>query len=248
MKHTKELIVLRSFAITVGLGIVALLSYSFTTGTSLHKKLTTLDVERINIVEADGTVKMVITNAQHFPTKGDVINKTTYHERKKRAGMLFFTEDGKECGGFIYDGQKTNKGHNAGLSLTFDQYDGDQVVQLIATDIAKNGRRKKSSRLVFNDQGDHSTNALSTKLWAELDAIKDPKERSKKYQEYKKKGLLMTHTPRVALGSFTSNKGLFLFDDNGKPKAKFGIDNNNEVKLEIYDEQGNVINSWPSKQ
>ncbi|CAL2104195.1 conserved protein of unknown function [Tenacibaculum sp. 190130A14a] len=243
----RELVFLRSFAVTVGLGILAFLSYSFKSGNPFNQKFGTIDVERINIIEKDGTVKMVITNADHFPTKGDAINGRINHKRKKRAGMLFFNEDGMECGGFIYDGAKNEQGHSAGLSLTYDQFDGDQVMQLLSTDKKVNGKRYKSNLLVFNDQGDHVTQQGNNTLQNEIKAIKDPKLRKAKYEEYKKKGLLSTHTPRVALGNFVNNKGLYLFDDNGKPRALFCIDENNKVKLETYDEKGNVLNSWPTK-
>lgn len=244
----RELVFLRTFAVTVAIGLFAFLSYSFKLGNPFNQKFGTIDVERINIVEKDGTVKLVITNADHFPTKGDSINGRIYHKRKKRAGMLFFTEDGKECGGFIYDGEKTKNGHAAGLSLTYDQYDGDQVMQLIMEDEKHKDRRFKSTRLVFNDQGDNTNRSINQKLITELKSITDPVKRKQKYADYKKKGLLLSHTPRVALGSFTTNKGLFLFDDNGKPRAKFCIDQNNEVKLETYDDKGNVISSWPNKK
>jgi hypothetical protein len=39
--------------------------------------------------------------------------------------------------------------------------------------------------------------------------------------------------------------GLFLFGDNGKARAMFCVDKNNNVKLEVYDDQGKVTNSWP---
>ena len=101
-------------------------------------KFSSLDVERINVVEADGTVKMVITSADRFPTGTDTVNGRILNEsRKKRAGMLFFNEEGIEAGGFIYDGQKTQGGHSAGMSLTFDQYNGDQVMQILTTDSKK---------------------------------------------------------------------------------------------------------------
>lgn len=243
----RELVFLRTFAVTIGLGILAFLSYSFKSGNPFNQKFGTIDVERINVVEKDGTVKMVITNVEHFPTKGDTINGRSYHERKKRAGMIFFTEDGKECGGFIYDGEKTKDGHAAGLSLTYDQYDGDQVMQLLSTDVKKNGVRKKYNYLLFNDRNDDENKEKMMQMADELKAIKDPKERSLKRREYVKKGYF-NGTKRVALGQIPGKQnGLFLFDDQGKPRAKFCIDRNNEVKLIAYDDKGNVIDSWPNK-
>lgn len=244
MKNIKrELFFLRTFAITVALGVLTLSSVAFKQ--SNDRRFGTIDVERINIIEKDGTVKMMITNAEHFPSEGDSVNNRVYHKRTKRAGLLFYNEEGMECGGFIYDGAKTEKGHSGGLSLTYDQYDGDQVMQLITTDDRVGDKRYKAGRLVFNDRGDHETKESTTKINEELKAINDPKERRRKYKEYKEKGLI-GGVPRVALGQTVGRQnGLFLFDDRGEVKAKFYVDKDNNAKLEFYNEEGEVISSWP---
>lgn len=242
-KLNRELVFLRMFATCVVGAMLLVLVSAFKI--SENKKFGTIDVERINIVEKDGTVKMVITNVEHFPTKGDTINSMVFHERKKRSGMLFFNEDGIECGGFIYDGTKKENGHSSGLSLTYDQYDGDQVMQLKTIDSKKGDKRIVSSLLAFNDRAINETQEGTIILNEALTAIKDPEERRKKYQEYKDKGL-MGSTTRIVLGKTRSeNNGLFLFDDQGKPRAQFSIDKDNNVKLVAYDENGEVISSWP---
>ena len=131
MKKIKtELAILKTFTICAIIVMIVLMSSAFKNTTN-NQKFGTIDVERINVVEKNGTVKMVITNEKYFPSEGDSINKRKYHKRKKRAGMIFFNEEGMECGGFIYDGAKTKNGHTAGMSLTFDQYNGDQVMQIL---------------------------------------------------------------------------------------------------------------------
>ncbi|MGG8495386.1 hypothetical protein ACQY1Q_03135 [Tenacibaculum sp. TC6] len=246
MNTKKELIFLRTFAvsITAAIGIVTTVAFKNKGNTQFD----TIDVKRINIIENDGTVKMLITNADNFPSKGDEVNGHVMHERKKRAGMLFFNEEGMECGGFIYDGKKTEKGHSSGLSLTFDQYDGDQVMQLITTDEKRNGKRYKAGRLVFNDRGDNETQEMAKKINEELKEIKDPVKRRAKYMEYEQKGMI-GGVPRIALGQ-TSGKqnGLFLFDSNGGVRAKFIIDEDNKIKLEAYDEKGKVVSTWPDSK
>jgi stress response protein SCP2 len=92
------------------------------------QKFSEIDVERINVVEKDGKLKMVISNKerQHPGT----VDGITYNERKgeRPAGMIFFSEKGDEIGGLIFDGD-TGKGQ--GGSLTFDKFRGDQTVQFI---------------------------------------------------------------------------------------------------------------------
>ncbi|WP_408046807.1 hypothetical protein [Tenacibaculum crassostreae] len=246
MKKIKtEIAILRTFTICAITVMTVLVSSAFkSTG---NQKFGTIDVERINVVESDGTVKMVITNENHFPSEGDSINNRKYHKRKKRAGMIFFNEEGMESGGFIYDGAKTKNGHEAGISLTFDQYNGDQVIQLLTTDIEKNGKRQKAGYLVFNDRGDNETKENMMQIVNELKSIADRKERRIKYKEYQEKGMFGS-VKRVALGQIPGGQnGLFLFDKKGNIRAKFCVDKDNYVRLESYDKKGNIIGSWPTK-
>ena len=248
MEHTKkELYFLRTFAISTVVGIFAFASVAFKH--SGNKKFGTIDVERINIVEKDGTVKMIITNVAEFPNGNDTINnRPTNAKRKKRSGMLFFNEDGIECGGFIYDGHKKENGHSSGLSFTYDKYDGDQAMQLLNTDLERNGQRRTRSSLVFNDLAEHSTQATTAKIMAELDTITDKKVQRDKYLAYKEKGLIgITKRLELANRGKGGPNGLFLYDDQGKMRAMFCIDSKNNVRLEMFDQDGNKVNSWPTK-
>lgn len=242
----KELIFLRTFAITTAIGVLFLINTAFTRHG--NTRFTEIDVERINIVERDGTVKMIITNVERFPNGPAIINgRPTNESRKQRSGMLFFNEDGIECGGFIYDGQKTENGHSSGLSLTYDQYDGDQVMQLLTQDYQRGGQRFVSSSLAFNDRPAQESQLTTMEIMKELEALRqtDPQAMQRKYNEYEEAGLV-GGVPRVILGKTRSqNNGLFLFDDQGQPKAMFYVDKENNAKLDFFDDQGNVIASFP---
>jgi hypothetical protein len=245
----KELVFLRTFAIATAIGIVFVASSAFKKNG--NQKFSEIDVERINIVEKDGTVKLIITNVERFPNGTDKINKrSTNEDRKKRSGMLFFNEDGIECGGFIYDGQKKANGHNSGLSFTFDQYDGDQVMQLLTQDEKVGDKRIVSSTLAFNDRPDKEAQLKTTEIMKELELLRksDPKAMQEKYNEYEAQGLV-GGVPRIMLGkSRSQNNGLFLFDDKGKPRAMFYVDKENNAKLDFFDQNGNVISSFPEQK
>lgn len=242
----RELVFLRTFAAATAIGIVFIGTSAFVNNT--NQKFTEIDVERINIVEKDGTVKMVITNVDKFPNGKTTINgKPTNEDRKKRSGMLFFNEDGIECGGFIYDGQKTQNGHSSGLSLTYDQYDGDQVMQLLTQDYKEGDRRFVSSGLMFNDRPSNESQIRTAEIMKELDELgkKDPKAADAKYKIYEEQGLV-GGAPRVMLGkSRSENNGLFLFDNKGMPRAMFYVDKENNAKLDFFDEKGTIIASFP---
>lgn len=245
----RELIFLRAFAVATVAGLVFISTTAFKKFG--NQKFGEIDVERINIVEKDGTVKMIITNVDRFPNGTAKINdRPTNEDRKKRSGMLFFNEDGIECGGFIYDGRKTEKGHSAGLSLTYDQYDGDQVLQLITEDYKEGDKRFVGSSLRFNDRPSKESQLRNAEIMKELDELrkKDPKASREKYKEYEAAGLI-GEVPRMMLGkSRSESNGLFLFDNMGMPRAMFHVDKQNNAKLDFFDEKGNIIASFPDKK
>ena len=245
----RELIFLRAFAVATVAGLVFISTTAFKKFG--NQKFGEIDVERINIVEKDGTVKMIITNIDRFPNGTAKINdRPTNEDRKKRSGMLFFNEDGIECGGFIYDGRKTEKGHSAGLSLTYDQYDGDQVLQLITEDYKEGDKRFVGSSLRFNDRPSKESQLRNAEIMKELDELrkKDPKASREKYKEYEAAGLI-GEVPRMMLGkSRSESNGLFLFDNKGMPRAMFHVDKQNNAKLDFFDEKGNIIASFPDKK
>lgn len=245
----RELVFLRTFAIATAVGTILLSTSAFKKNG--NQKFSEIDVERINIIEKDGTVKMIITNVDKFPNGNTIINgRKTNETRKKRSGMLFFNEDGIECGGFIYDGEKKENGHSSGLSLTYDQYNGDQVMQLLNQDYQEGDKRFVSTSLVFNDRPAKETQEQSAEISKELEALRkeDPQLMQKKYKEYQEQGLI-GGAPRVMLGKTRSqNNGLFLFDDKGMPKAMFYVDKNNNAKLDFFDDKGEVIASFPNNK
>jgi hypothetical protein len=244
----KELVFLRTFAVAAAVGMVFISTSAFKK--IGNQKFSEIDVERINIVEKDGTVKMIITNVEKFPNGKDLVNKMPTNEtREKRSGMLFYNQDGIECGGFIYDGKKTANGHSSGLSLTFDQYDGDQVMQLLTQDYRENDKRFVSSNLAFNDRPSKESQLKTAEIMKELDALgkKDPKAADEKYKMYEAQGLV-GGAPRILIGKTRSeNNGMFLFDNKGMPKAMFYVDKDNNAKLDFFDDKGNTVASFPEK-
>lgn len=89
---------------------------------------------RLNIVEPDGTLRMVLSDHAHLP--GMIIRGKEQPFDRPQAGILFYNDEGTENGGLIFGGRKNAKGEvvDAGGSLTFDKYGANQIVQLIGVD------------------------------------------------------------------------------------------------------------------
>jgi hypothetical protein len=113
--------------LTVGLGVMALAAFAPREG---KQKFREIDVERINIVERDGQVKMVISNRERFPDPGNVVTgKFQKRAGLKSPGITFYNEKGDECGGLIYGSKEEADGNYvAGSLLALDKYNGDQVM------------------------------------------------------------------------------------------------------------------------
>jgi hypothetical protein len=58
-----------------------------------------INVKRINIIENDGTIRMVLSNKERqHPGR---IDGKDIDEREREAGLLFFNDEGDECGGCV---------------------------------------------------------------------------------------------------------------------------------------------------
>jgi hypothetical protein len=94
-----------------------------------------ITVHRINVVEPDGTLRMVISNRAQLP--GVIVHgKEQPKEDRPQAGMIFYNDEGSENGGLIFGGRRNEKGQvvDSGGSLSFDKYDASQVIQLAGVD------------------------------------------------------------------------------------------------------------------
>jgi hypothetical protein len=98
-----------------------------------------ITVQRINVAEPDGTLRMVISDKARLP---GVIVKGQEHPKVDRpqAGLLFYNDEGSENGGLIFGGRKNEKGEvvDAGGSLSFDKYGASEVIQLAGVDDSEN--------------------------------------------------------------------------------------------------------------
>lgn len=164
-KLEKEVRFLKIYALVATLLCAVFLCTAFAMQNQ-KQKFIEVDVERINIVEKDGALKMVISNKERqHPNAID--GKINVREGGRSAGMIFFNERGDEVGGLTFSGD-TGKGQYSQLS--FDKFRGDQT---IAFQHLENNEGAYFSGLSFNDE----TATLSQRI-AKLEAIKKTAGRS----------------------------------------------------------------------
>ncbi len=138
---TQRLLLIYSAVLTVVLSVVLL------TGAKSGKKVSfnEIEVKRLNVVEPDGTVRLILSDKAHFP--GLIVKGKEYPHDRHTAGMLFFDDEGTEDGGLIFGSKKDDKGKvETWGHLSFDQYQGDQVMTLDAAE--EQGQRHSAIQVI----------------------------------------------------------------------------------------------------
>ena len=134
MQRSQQFLVLYSGVLTVAFAATALLAFGpWRTGD--FRELT---VERLNVVEPDGTLRLVISNHDLIP--GIIVRSEERALDRSQAGMLFYNDEGSEVGGLIFGGHRNPEGDvvDSGVSLSFDKYESNQIVSLYGVDDSKN--------------------------------------------------------------------------------------------------------------
>ena len=185
-----------------------------------------IDVERLNIVEKDGTPRLIFSNKSRFP--GLIIHGKEYpHPSRKAAGMLWFNEEGTENGGLTAGIEKGPDGTSAEGLFTFDQYEQDQTVALRY--VETNGRR--SAGLQVWDRPNYP-------LLRILDALKMPAgpEKDRRLAEFSK-----GNATRLFAGKTPDRAAIVqLADPQGHPRLRLLVDSTGAPRLEFLDQNGKV--------
>jgi hypothetical protein len=204
-------------------------------------KFQEIDVERINIVENNGKLKMVISNAdrQH---PGIIDGRVL--DRKRPAGMLFFNDKGDECGGLSFSGSMAadGKGNGSGL-LAFDRFNQDQTV---AIQYGESGGRYYSGLRVW-DRPDRSLGPVVDEL-QKIEKMKDGPEKTAAQQKLREMAAPGT-AERAFIGRDRENASVLRLNDaSGKMRVKLSVDASGAAKLEFLDEAGRVTHTLPQSK
>ena len=234
-KIEKEVRFLKIYAVLTSVAIMAVVLMSFTSQ-SKNTKFEEIDVERINIVEKDGQLKMVISNkARQHP--GIVNGKVIERDYPRPPGLIFFNHLGDEMGGLVY-GENGPNGHFG--SLTWDKVRGDQTMGFRHLE-GEDGNY--SSGLSMWQQPDIPGDIIKEMLDS-IASIEDEALRKAGYKTMRDKNLL--GTSRLFLGKSRDDASLLIMNDmKGNARIVMMVDDKGLAKLEFRDENGEVIYRIP---
>ena len=195
-----------------------------------------IEVERINIVDPDGTLRLTISNNDRMPdpiVDGKVLGKRG-GIATKASGFIFFNDEGDECGGFTWSGGKTEGGYSSGMGISFDQFKQDQILTI--THSETNGERYAGINI-----SDRPTDVSIVELVDQVNAINEMEDGEEKQTRLQK--LSEDHGPKTRVNLGRSRQGeaaLVLGDAKGRPRLVLMVDANDEPVLQFLGEDGQV--------
>jgi len=174
-----------------------------------------LTVKRIDVVEDDGTLRIVIGNSTHgrtIPMRGRLVE---HPGRYPSAGLLFVNDDGTECGGLQYRGLRGPDGKEQSGYLTVDDYEQNESLRLGMIQSAAGSEKF----VEFSDRPD----------WSIVDLVDRPEE-----VDTSAAGLSRMRLARENDGSVQ----LVLRDGRGQDRLRFVVPEDGDVVVEVLDADG----------
>ena len=240
----RELRLLKGYAVVVTL-LLGTLSIAAFRQSSQKVRFTEIDVERINIVEPDGTLRMVISNRPR--SIGPIYKGKPFgYPGGTRPGMIFFNDEGTENGGLTFTGRRRDDGtYSSSVGMSFDQFNQDETLTLRYSD--ENGRKTSAITIAERDERDiydlimqrDSINKM-TDSTARAEALR---------QLFGPRNGVPLAAPRVYLGRDRSRAAVLnLFDPSGRPRLRLKVDSLGSASVEFLDEQGTVTARLPERR
>ena len=205
---------------------------------SKRAKFDEIEVRRINVVEPDGTLRMVLSGKADAP--GLIIKGREYPRAdRKTAGVIFFDDEGTEDGGLIFGGAKGADGKAETFGhLSFDQYQQDQVFTIDA--IESDGRRR--SGVGIWDRGDYP-------IMEAFEASERIRKLPQAEQEAELQKFVASHpqdAQRAYLGRDRDRSvGLKLMDPEGHERIRLRVNADGTPVVQVLDAKGTVVWQLP---
>jgi hypothetical protein len=189
-----------------------------------------LTVKRINVVEDDGTLRLVIGNSTAGDTSPMRGRQVEHPGRPPMAGLLFVNDEGTECGGLGFAGRRADDGAKVQWGyFTFDDYEQNECFRL---GYGREGGRTEKF-LEFSDQPEWSLVDLVNEVEGlEGDAAAAVQDRY--FGEVDGLGRSRLRLAREEDGSVR----LVLRDVRGQDRLRFVVPADGEPQVEVLDADG----------
>lgn len=237
----RELRLLKAYALVVTL-LLGTLSVAAFRQAAQKTKFTEIDVERINIVEPDGKLRMVLSNRPR--SIGPIYQGKPFgYAGGTRPGIIFFNDEGTENGGLTFTGRRRDDGtYSSSVGMSFDQFNQDETLTLRYSD--ENGRKTTGITIAERDERDIYDLVMQRDS---LNRLPDgPAKTEALARLMGPRNGVPLRASRVYLGRDPARSAvLSLYDPNGKPRLRLRVDSLGKASLEFLDESGTVTSKLP---
>lgn len=227
---------LRRLVVFQTIVFTALLVTGFVRAQQAQQKFDTIDVERINVRERDGTLRIVITGRDRLP--GAIIAGREYERARSVAGLLFYNDEGTETGALTFSGRGTGASHVASGSLTFDQYNQDQVVGVQYLD-------DTGTRTAGFSVWDRPDQPISAFFAARDSITRLPAGPERDSAAWRLQSLIPAAASRVYVGRNRAKAAVInLSDPSGRVRLRLSVDSLGRPRMEFLNDRGIVTRRY----
>jgi len=192
-----------------------------------------ITVERINVVDADGTLRLVISNKDRMHP--GVIGGKTIQRARPYAGFILFNDHGDEAGGLTLTGRDVNGRRAADAGLMFDQLGQDQTIGFEYNE--ENGQRAAAFKVW--DRPETPLSDLVEQLNS-ANAIQDRAQREA--AAARARAAAPRGAQRVFVGKTRDRvASVLLADAQGRNRLALKVDADGGASIEFLDAEGKVI-------
>jgi hypothetical protein len=197
------------------------------------RNLGEITVERINVVDADGTLRLVIANKDRMHP--GVIGGKTLVRPRPYAGFIFFNDQGDEAGGLTLRGREGNGRRDADAGIMFDQLGQDQTIGFEYGE--QNGRRSAAFKV-----WDRSDAPLADLVEAlnRAQAIPDPEARAAAIA--RARAAAPPSAQRVFVGKTAERAAtVLLADAQGRNRLALRVEADGRASIDFLNADGGVM-------
>jgi hypothetical protein len=225
--------------VAISFSLIAFLSITAFTQSTATQRIDELTVQRLNVVDANGTLRFVLSNKDRMHP--GVMDGVTINRPRPVAGMLFFNDEGDEVGGLTYTGTDDN-GRRANAGLMFDQLKQDQTIGISYSE----GNGQRSAGLQVWDRSEQPLSDLIKGLNA-ANALPEGAGRDAAV-----KAVRATAQPgprRVFVGKNSDKAAtVSLADANGRPRLVMTVGPDGAASIDFLDADGKTIQRIPASR
>ncbi len=195
-------------------------------------------VHRIDIVEPDGTPRLLLSNRSAFPGEFYRGRESKRTDRSDSAGMLFINDEGTEDGGLIFGGSGSGgveRKPDSFSHLSFDQYEQDQTVVLGTA--LHDGIRTEGIQLNDAPLAPITPDLISEAV--RIKAMPHGEDRQKAWADFQRRYPALTE--RAALSrSEDGQVSLVLRDQQGHSRLELTVAATGSPAIKLLDASGKV--------